>query len=59
MGRPLAFYDLDVEWPRPNAQEELLMAKTHVKLVEGQLKLRPDQVILQSWNPNPTHALPD
>lgn len=34
-------------------------AKEHVRLLEDKDGLRPDQVIIQSWTPNPTHALPD
>lgn len=34
-------------------------ARDHVLIMEGQHKLRPDQVVFQSWNPHPTHAMPD
>jgi hypothetical protein len=34
-------------------------AKSHVLLIEGQLKLHPDRAIFQSWNPYPTHVLPE
>jgi Fe-S cluster biogenesis protein NfuA len=93
MGRPLAFDDLDVEWPRgtkePDAvyhQLEVLKdmrligqigviydgtssdttdaawvqdAESHIRLIEDQLHWRVDRAIIQSWDPNPTHALPE
>jgi len=95
MGRPLAFYQLDVEWPRPGGAQEALAAyraaeqlrdhgligeigviyngtfqdktdaawvedaENHTRIIEGQFKLHPDQVIFQSWNANPTHVLPE
>lgn len=34
-------------------------ARDHLLLMEGQNRLRPDQVIFQSWTPNPTHAMPE
>lgn len=92
-GRPLAFDDLDVEWPRgtkePDAvyhQLEVLKdmrlidqigviyngtpadttdaawvqdAESHIRLIDDQLHWRPDRAIIQSWDPNPTHALPE
>jgi hypothetical protein len=30
-----------------------------VRLAENQLHWRPDRAIFQSWQPNPTHALPE
>jgi hypothetical protein len=34
-------------------------ARGHLVLLEGTLGLHPRQVVFQSWNPNPTHAMPD
>jgi hypothetical protein len=93
MGRPLAFYDLDVEWPRGTQEPDAVYhyveslkdrglvrqigvifdgavndttdaawvedAERHIRLVEDQLHWRPDRAIFQSWQPNPTHALPE
>jgi hypothetical protein len=34
-------------------------AKSHIELFEQEYRLRPQQAIIQSWTPRPTHALPD
>ena len=34
-------------------------AERHIQLVEDQLHWRPDQAIIQSWTPRPSHALPE
>lgn len=34
-------------------------ARDHMRLMEGKYGLHPEQVIIQSWTPNPTHAMPD
>jgi hypothetical protein len=34
-------------------------AQEHIRLLEDKNGLRPDQVIIQSWTANPTHAMPD
>lgn len=34
-------------------------AKSHIKFFEDDHKLRPQQAIIQSWTPRPTHALPE
>lgn len=34
-------------------------AQNHIKLFEHGHKLRPQQAIIQSWTPRPTHALPE
>lgn len=34
-------------------------AERHIRLVEDQLQWRPDRAIIQSWQPHPTHALPE
>jgi hypothetical protein len=34
-------------------------AKNHIKLFEHDHKLHPQQAIIQSWTPHPTHALPE
>lgn len=34
-------------------------AKSHIKFFEDDHKLRPQQAIIQSWAPRPTHALPE
>ena len=34
-------------------------AQNHVRQMEMQFALSPDQAILQSWQPHPTHALPE
>jgi hypothetical protein len=95
MGRPLAFFDLDVVWFRPNSMQEAATlfheceqfkqqhlidkigiiynglrqdqsdekwikdAQQHILTLEGTYKLHPEQVIFQSWDPNPTHSLPE
>jgi hypothetical protein len=95
MGRPLAFIQLDVQWPLKNGLQDALAvysysqelmkqqligkigiiyngtrrdqsdmewvksAQNHVLLMEGTYKLRPQQVIFQSWMPYPKNAMPD
>lgn len=100
MGRPMAFMQLDVQWPLPDGRlshgiedalsvysytQELVReglirkigiiyngtpqdrsdadwvraARAHIVLMETQNGVRPDQAIIQSWNPAPTHAMPD
>lgn len=34
-------------------------AESHIKLLETHYGLRPDQAVIQSWHPHPTHAMPD
>jgi hypothetical protein len=34
-------------------------AKSHIRLFEHDYKLRPQQAVIQSWAPRPTHALPE
>jgi len=34
-------------------------AQSHILLMEGEYQLHPDQVIFQSWNPYPSHVLPE
>jgi hypothetical protein len=34
-------------------------ARAHMKLMEGDFALRPGQVIIQSWQTKPSHAMPE
>jgi hypothetical protein len=34
-------------------------AKSHIRLFEHDYKLHPQQAVIQSWAPRPTHALPE
>jgi hypothetical protein len=34
-------------------------ARDHMTLMEGDYRMRPGQVVIQTWHPHPSHALPE